>query len=347
MATPSGFLASTGVGRADPRRRHRLPVPPLRPDRRQPALRRRGARRRHVRHRQRELAPRPVLGAARRRRQLRRRHLVHVPLPRHRRARHDHRRPGALRLRRHRRGDALVPRAAARRCPRSSAAGSRCSPSRRRRRSPRSCGDARPAASSGATPGRTTGPTRCSSRSGRSARRCWSGCSRCRSPRCRARSTRSTRPGCSGTGGRTSSTRSPTRRSTCTSSTARSCRPVTPPCTCTRSTAPPAGCPTDATAFAYRDGGWAGVIVGRRPRPGQRRPPSRQWARDYWEELHPTSAGGAYVNFMMNEGQDRVEASYRGNYDRLAQVKQPLRPGQHVPHQPEHPARQRVQPVGP
>ena len=69
------------------------------------------------------------------------------------------------------------------------------------------------------------------------------GLSRCRSPRCRARSTRSTRPGCSGTGGRTSSTRSPTRRSTCTSSTARSCRPLFRPRTCTRSTAPPAGCP--------------------------------------------------------------------------------------------------------
>ena len=38
-------------------------------------------------------------------------------------------------------------------------------------------------------------------------------------------------------------------------------------------------------------------------------------------ELHPTSAGGAYVNFLMNEGQDRVKASYRGNYGRLAQVK--------------------------
>ena len=37
-------------------------------------------------------------------------------------------------------------------CPRSSAAGSACSRSRRHRRSPRSCGDARPAASSGATP---------------------------------------------------------------------------------------------------------------------------------------------------------------------------------------------------
>ena len=56
MATPSGFLGSTGVGRPDPRRRHRLPVPALRPHRRQPARRGRGARRRHLRDGQREFA---------------------------------------------------------------------------------------------------------------------------------------------------------------------------------------------------------------------------------------------------------------------------------------------------
>ena len=59
----------------------------------------------------------------------------------------------------------------------------------------------------------------------------------------------------------------------------------------------------------------------RRPGPGQRRALSRSWARDYWDELHPESAGGAYINFMMDEGQDRIQASYRGNYARLAQVK--------------------------
>ncbi|MGH3795393.1 MAG: BBE domain-containing protein [Pseudonocardiaceae bacterium] len=78
--------------------------------------------------------------------------------------------------------------------------------------------------------------------------------------------------------------------------------------------------PDDGTAFAYRDGGWAGVIVGVDPDPASA-PLISQWARDYWEELHPTSAGGAYVNFLMDEGQDRVKASYRGNYDRLTQVK--------------------------
>jgi FAD/FMN-containing dehydrogenase len=64
----------------------------------------------------------------------------------------------------------------------------------------------------------------------------------------------------------------------------------------------------------------AGVIVGVDPDPANVDGLTR-WAREYWQELHPTSAGGAYINFMMDEGQDRVKASYRGNYDRLARVK--------------------------
>jgi FAD/FMN-containing dehydrogenase len=78
--------------------------------------------------------------------------------------------------------------------------------------------------------------------------------------------------------------------------------------------------PSNATAFAYRDGGWAGVIVGVDPDPANREAIT-SWTKDYWEALHPTSAGGAYVNFLMDEGQDRVKASYRDNYARLAQVK--------------------------
>jgi FAD/FMN-containing dehydrogenase len=45
------------------------------------------------------------------------------------------------------------------------------------------------------------------------------------------------------------------------------------------------------------------------------------WTKDYWNALHPHSAGAAYVNFMMEEGEERVQASYGGNYDRLAAVK--------------------------
>ena len=111
---PVGIPGLHRGGRPDPRRRHRLPVAPLRPHRRQPARRRRRPRRRPVRHRERRLAPGPVLGPARRWWQLRRRHLVHLPLPPDRRERHGHRRSGALRHRRRARGDALVPRAGAR-----------------------------------------------------------------------------------------------------------------------------------------------------------------------------------------------------------------------------------------
>ena len=83
---------------------------------------------------------------------------------------------------------------------------------------------------------------------------------------------------------------------------------------------------SDATAFAYRDGGWAGVIVGVDPDPANAAKIS-DWARKYWEQLHPHSVGGAYVNFLMaDEGDDRVQASYRGNYDRLARIKRQYDP---------------------
>jgi len=78
--------------------------------------------------------------------------------------------------------------------------------------------------------------------------------------------------------------------------------------------------PQDATAFAYREGGWAGVIVGVDPDPANAGRIT-DWAQRYWEELHPTSAGGAYVNFLGDEGPDRIRASYLGNYDRLTRVK--------------------------
>jgi Bacterial transcriptional activator domain/Berberine and berberine like len=38
------------------------------------------------------------------------------------------------------------------------------------------------------------------------------------------------------------------------------------------------------------------------------------------DPVGPTSAGGAYVNFLMDEGPDRVKASYRDNYARLTQI---------------------------
>ena len=74
------------------------------------------------------------------------------------------------------------------------------------------------------------------------------------------------------------------------------------------------------TAFSYRDAGWAEVILGVDPDPAMAQT-LRDWCVGCWEATHPYSAGGAYVNFMMDEGQERVRATYRDNYDRLARVK--------------------------
>jgi FAD/FMN-containing dehydrogenase len=80
------------------------------------------------------------------------------------------------------------------------------------------------------------------------------------------------------------------------------------------------------TAFAYRDATWAAVIVGVSPDPADG-PTISAWCKDYWEAVHPYGAGGAYVNFMMDEGAGRVAASYRGNYARLVAVKKRYDPG--------------------
>src|SRR3954452_3332999 len=74
------------------------------------------------------------------------------------------------------------------------------------------------------------------------------------------------------------------------------------------------------TTFSYRDVKWAEVIFGVDPDPANAAT-IRGWCVDYWDATHPYSAGGAYVNFMMDEGQERVKATYRDNYDRLTRVK--------------------------
>jgi len=74
------------------------------------------------------------------------------------------------------------------------------------------------------------------------------------------------------------------------------------------------------TAWAYRDSQFGAVFAGVDPDPANV-DAIRRWSVDYQEALHPYSAGGAYVNMYMDEGQERVRASYGDNYDRLAEVK--------------------------
>jgi hypothetical protein len=75
-----------------------------------------------------------------------------------------------------------------------------------------------------------------------------------------------------------------------------------------------------ATPWWHRDATWAQVIVGVDPDPANKETISA-WAKEYWSALHPYSTGGAYINFMMDEGQDRIRATYGKNYDRLVRIK--------------------------
>ncbi|HEX8995217.1 MAG TPA: FAD-binding oxidoreductase [Ktedonobacterales bacterium] len=79
------------------------------------------------------------------------------------------------------------------------------------------------------------------------------------------------------------------------------------------------------TAFSFRDATFAEVIVGVDPDPSNNER-MIQWARDYWMALHPYSAGGGYINMMMDEGEDNVRAAYRDNYARLARIKETYDP---------------------
>jgi FAD/FMN-containing dehydrogenase len=79
------------------------------------------------------------------------------------------------------------------------------------------------------------------------------------------------------------------------------------------------------TAYSFREAHFAQVILGVDPDPANAEKITA-WCKNYWEALHPYSAGGAYVNFMMDEGQERVRAAFRDNYERLAAVKKKYDP---------------------
>ena len=80
------------------------------------------------------------------------------------------------------------------------------------------------------------------------------------------------------------------------------------------------------TAWNYRDATWAQVMVGVDPDPANNEK-TISWTKSYYDALHPYSAGGAYVNFMMDEGEERVKATYGNNYERLVAIKNRYDPG--------------------
>ncbi len=79
------------------------------------------------------------------------------------------------------------------------------------------------------------------------------------------------------------------------------------------------------TAWSYRDVTWSMVIAGIDPDPANAEALTT-WAKGYWEAIHPHAMGGGYVNFMMEEGEDRIKATYGDNYKRLVDIKRKYDP---------------------
>lgn len=74
------------------------------------------------------------------------------------------------------------------------------------------------------------------------------------------------------------------------------------------------------TAWANRQANFLQVIVGVDPDP-KNNDKLIPWAKKYYDDLHPYSLGGGYVNMSMDEGPDAVRRAYGDNYTRLAQIK--------------------------
>lgn len=81
----------------------------------------------------------------------------------------------------------------------------------------------------------------------------------------------------------------------------------------------------DETAFSYRDAHWVANIVAISPHPADM-PQHITWVREYWEALRPYCEAGTYINFLGDEGEERIKATYRDNYDRLVALKNKFDP---------------------
>jgi FAD binding domain/Berberine and berberine like len=68
--------------------------------------------------------------------------------------------------------------------------------------------------------------------------------------------------------------------------------------------------------------------INTRWKPGEPAEPHLEWTRSLFEGMKPYSAGKVYVNFLMDEGQDRVRAAYGDDkYKRLVELKGRYDPG--------------------
>jgi FAD/FMN-containing dehydrogenase len=78
-------------------------------------------------------------------------------------------------------------------------------------------------------------------------------------------------------------------------------------------------------AFAHRDARFVLNIVGLWMSPDSATHVG--WVRDLWQAIQPSATGAVYLNFLGEEGRDRVHAAYGADkYARLAELKKKYDP---------------------
>ncbi len=76
----------------------------------------------------------------------------------------------------------------------------------------------------------------------------------------------------------------------------------------------------DATAFGHRDAEYDLIIAAIWADPHEQ-DAHIEWARAFWDAMRPHSTGDVYVNYLSDEGEDRVRAAYGHHYQRLVELK--------------------------
>ena len=93
--------------------------------------------------------------------------------------------------------------------------------------------------------------------------------------------------------------------------------------------------PETATAYAHRESPFGLNIHGRWYEPDDDAA-CLAWVRDFFKSTKPF-AEGVYVNFLGDEGVERVRDAYpQQTWERLVGAQELLRPHEPLPHEPEH-----------
>jgi FAD/FMN-containing dehydrogenase len=78
--------------------------------------------------------------------------------------------------------------------------------------------------------------------------------------------------------------------------------------------------PNDATAFGHRDAAYDLIIAAIWSDPSEQEA-HIDWARRFWDAMQPYASGDVYVNYLSEEGDERVRAAYGHHYARLVELK--------------------------